>query len=47
MLQAPLTAGWSALLLGERVTASTVLAAQAVIVAVARGRTPAFAVPEE
>jgi drug/metabolite transporter (DMT)-like permease len=49
-LQALLTLGWSALLLGERITASTVLAALAVIVAVVwsqRGRTPAFAVPQE
>jgi drug/metabolite transporter (DMT)-like permease len=49
-LQALLTLGWSALLLGERITASTVLAAVAVIVAVVwsqRGRAPVFAVPQE
>jgi len=49
-LQALLTLGWSALLLGEHVTISTVLAALAVIVAVAwsqRGRTPLTVVPQE
>jgi drug/metabolite transporter (DMT)-like permease len=49
-LQALLTLGWSALLLGERITASTILAALAVIVAVVwaqRGRTPTDAAPEE
>jgi drug/metabolite transporter (DMT)-like permease len=49
-LQALLTLGWSALLLGERITVSTVLAAVAVIVAVVwsqRGRTSAIAVPQE
>jgi drug/metabolite transporter (DMT)-like permease len=49
-LQALLTLGWSALLLGEHITASTLLAALAVIVAVVwsqRGRTPAIAVPQE
>jgi drug/metabolite transporter (DMT)-like permease len=49
-LQALLTIGWSALLLGEDITASTVFAALAVIVAVVwsqRGRAPAIAVPEE
>jgi drug/metabolite transporter (DMT)-like permease len=49
-LQALLTLGWSALLLGERITASTVLAAVAVIVAVVwsqHGRAPVFAVPQE
>jgi drug/metabolite transporter (DMT)-like permease len=49
-LQALLTLGWSALLLGERITASTVLAALAVIVAVIwsqRGRAQAIAAPQE
>jgi drug/metabolite transporter (DMT)-like permease len=49
-LQALLTLVWSALLLGERVTAATVLAAVAVIVCVVwsqRARTPAEAAPEE
>jgi drug/metabolite transporter (DMT)-like permease len=49
-LQALLTLGWSALLLGERITASTILAALAVIAAVLwaqRGRTPANAAPQE
>jgi drug/metabolite transporter (DMT)-like permease len=49
-LQALLTLGWSALLLDERITASTILAAFAVIVAVVwaqRGRTPANAAPQE
>ena len=49
-LQALLTLGWSALLLGEHITVSTVLAALAVIVAVfwsQRGRTPVLAVPQE
>ena len=49
-LQTLLTLGWSALLLGERITASTILAALAVIVAVVwaqRGRTPANAAPQE
>ncbi len=49
-LQALLTLGWSALLLGERVTPSTVLAAIAVIAAVVwsqRGRTPAVAAPQD
>ncbi len=49
-LQALLTLGWSALLLGEHITAATVLAALAVILAVVwaqRGRSPAVAVPQE
>jgi len=49
-LQSLLTLGWSALLLGERITASTVLAALAVLVAVGwsqRGRSTASAVPQE
>lgn len=49
-LQALLTLAWSALLLCERITASTVIAALAVIVAVVwsqRGRTPVIAVPQE
>jgi drug/metabolite transporter (DMT)-like permease len=49
-LQALLTLGWSALLLGERITASTVLAALAVVFAVAwsqRGRPVGLAVPQE
>jgi len=49
-LQALLTLAWSALLLGERITASTVVAALAVIVAVLasqRGRAPMVAVPQE
>jgi drug/metabolite transporter (DMT)-like permease len=49
-LQALLTLGWSALLLGERVTASTVLAALAVIVAVVwsqHGRPQVIAVPQD
>ena len=49
-LQALLTLVWSALLLGERVTAPTVLAALAVIGSVVwaqRGRTPAVVTPEE
>jgi drug/metabolite transporter (DMT)-like permease len=49
-LQALLTLCWSALLLGERITASTVLAALAVIVAVVwaqRGRPPAEPAPQE
>lgn len=49
-LQALLTLVWSALLLGERITASTVVAAMAVIVAVVwsqRGRGRPSAAPEE
>jgi drug/metabolite transporter (DMT)-like permease len=49
-LQAVLTLGWSALLLGEPITSSTILAASAVIVSVLwaqRGRTPANAAPQE
>ena len=49
-LQALLTLGWSALLLGERVTRVTVLAAVAVIVCVVwaqRARVPAEATPQE
>jgi drug/metabolite transporter (DMT)-like permease len=49
-LQALLTLGWSALLLGERISASTVVAAVAVIVAVVwsqRGRRAWSAVPQE
>ena len=49
-VQPLLTLGWSALLLGERITAATVLAALAVIVAVIwsqRGRVQVFAAPEE
>jgi drug/metabolite transporter (DMT)-like permease len=49
-LQALLTLGWSALLLGERITLSTVVAALAVITAVVwsqRGRTTVIAVPQE
>jgi drug/metabolite transporter (DMT)-like permease len=49
-LQALLTLVWSALLLGERITLPTVLAALAVIVAVVwsqRGRTAVIAVPQE
>ena len=49
-LQALLTLAWSALLLGERITATTVLAALAVILAVVwsqRGRTQATAAPQE
>lgn len=49
-LQPLMTLVWSALLLGERVTTATVLAALAVIAAVVwsqRGRTPMVAVPEE
>ena len=49
-LQALLTLGWSALLLGERITATTVLAALAVILAVVwsqRGRTHVTAAPQE
>ena len=49
-LQPLLTLTWSALLLGERVTASTVVAALAVIVAVVwsqRSRPVVMAVPEE
>jgi drug/metabolite transporter (DMT)-like permease len=49
-LQALLTLAWSALLLGERVTPATVLAALAVIVCVVwaqRVRTPSEAAPEE
>ena len=49
-LQALLTLAWSALLLGERITASTVVAAIAVIVAVVwsqRGRGAPSAAPQE
>ena len=49
-LQALLTLGWSALLLGERITTSTVLAALAVIVAVIwaqRGRIAVSVAPQE
>ena len=49
-LQALLTLGWSALLLGERVTRVTVLAAVAVIVCVVwaqRARAPAEPAPQE
>jgi drug/metabolite transporter (DMT)-like permease len=49
-LQALLTLGWSALVLGERVTLATVLAALAVIASVVwsqRGRTPTVVAPEE
>ena len=49
-LQALLTLGWSAALLGERVTASTIAAAVAVVVAVVwsqRSRRPATAAPQE
>ncbi len=49
-LQPLLTLVWSALLLGERVTTVTVLAALAVVTSVVwsqRGRTPTVAVPEE
>ena len=49
-LQALLTLVWSALLLGERITVPTVLAALAVIVAVVwsqRGRTAVIAAPQE
>ena len=49
-VQPLLTLGWSALLLGERITASTVVAAVAVIVAVLwsqRGRVPLSIAPEE
>ncbi len=49
-LQALLTLGWSALLLGEHVTAPTVLAALAVIAAVfwsQRGRVSTVAAPQE
>jgi drug/metabolite transporter (DMT)-like permease len=49
-LQALLTLAWSALLLGERVTLTTVLAALAVIASVIwsqRGRMPTVVAPEE